>query len=80
MKKAGELWGKMSDKEKKKYEDLHKKDKERYDRQMADLNKQGWFKMDDGSKSNEHKKVDKKAAKKAKEEEEEEPPKKKQKK
>ena len=77
MKKAGEVWGKMSEKEKKKYEDQHKKDKERYDKQMGDLNKQGWFKMEDGSKSNEHKKVDKKGKK---EKEEEEPPKKKQKK
>jgi len=54
MKKAGEIWSKMSDKEKKKYTDMNTKDQARYDKQLAELNKKGFFMMEDGSKSSEH--------------------------
>ena len=54
-KKTGEVWSGMSDKDKKKYEALHAKDKVRYEKQCAELEKNGFFKMDDGSKSSDHK-------------------------
>lgn len=59
MKKAGELWNQMSDKEKKKYNDMNSKDQVRYDKQLAELSKKGYFMMEDGSKSSEHTKVQK---------------------
>ena len=54
MKRCGEIWSKYSDKEKKKYNDLHDKDVKRYDKQMLELHKKGFFIMDDGSKSSDH--------------------------
>ena len=54
MKRVGVIWNEMSDAEKKKWESEAAKDKARYDRQLADLMKKGWFKMDDGSKSSDH--------------------------
>ena len=63
MKLAGELWSKMNDKDKKKYEDSNAKDQQRYNKQLAELNKKGFFMMDDGSKSNEHLKKTKKPKK-----------------
>lgn len=82
MKKAGEQWGVMSDKDKKKYNDMVAIDQKRYDKQLAELNKKGFFVMDDGSNSNEHLAKTKKgkrkelAAKDSDTEEEEKPKKK----
>lgn len=45
----------MSAKDKKKYETLQAKDKVRYDKQCQELEKNGFFKMDDGTKSSDHK-------------------------
>ena len=63
----------MSDKEKKKYQDLHEKDKKRFERQLAELTKNGFFKMDDGSKSSDHKPKKKLGKRKATSQKEEEP-------
>ena len=54
MKKMGELWKEMPDSDKKKWENEATKDKARHDKQLAELMKKGWFKMDDGSKSSDH--------------------------
>jgi hypothetical protein len=54
MKKCGELWNKLTPDEKKKYEEKHDKDVVRYKGQVHDLDKKGFFVMDDGSKSSEH--------------------------
>ena len=54
MKRCGEIWSKFSDKEKKKYNDLHDKDVKRYDKQLMELHKKGFFIMNDGSKSSDH--------------------------
>ena len=51
---AAAKWGSMADKEKKKYEDLHDKDVKRSDKQLEDLMKNGFFMMEDGSKSSDH--------------------------
>ena len=55
MKRAGAIWTAFTDKEKKKYEDLAVKDRKRFETQSAELSKKGFFKMDDGSKSSDHK-------------------------
>ena len=54
MKKCGELWNKLQPDEKKKYEDKHDLDVVRYKGQVNALDKNGFFMMDDGSKSSEH--------------------------
>lgn len=54
MKKCGELWNKLSPEEKKKYDDKHDQDVVRYKKQIEDLDKKGFFIMDDGSKSSDH--------------------------
>ena len=41
-------------KEKKKYDDKHDQDVVRYKKQIEDLDKKGFFIMDDGSKSSDH--------------------------
>ena len=83
MKRCGEIWSGMSDKEKKKYNDLHLKDAERYKKQLKELENKGFFKMEDGSKSSDHVKKEKKRKREEESEEEseeEEPPKKRSKK
>ena len=55
MKRMGVLWGEMTEKQKKKWNDLAVKDKTRHVKQLEDLMKNGYFKMADGSKSSEHK-------------------------
>lgn len=64
MKKCGELWNKLSEDEKKKYEQKHDKDVLRYKQQIEDLDKKGFFIMDDGSKSSDHQAKLKKRSKK----------------
>lgn len=64
MKKCGELWNKLTPDEKKKYEDKHDKDVLRYKGQIQDLDKKGFFIMDDGSKSSDHQAKLKKRSKK----------------
>lgn len=54
MKKCGEMWNNLTEKERKKYDDLHMKDVKRYDKQMLELDKRGFFVMTDGSKSSDH--------------------------
>ena len=44
----------MDEKAKKKYNDLHDKDQERYDRQVQELETKGYFILEDGSKSTDH--------------------------
>ena len=51
MKKSGEIWKTMSDKDKKQYNSSHDKDQSRYDKQFTELSKKGFFIMADGSKS-----------------------------
>lgn len=65
MKKCGELWNKLTPDEKKKYEDKHDKDVLRYKQQIEDLDKKGFFIMDDGSKSSDHQAKLKKRSKKS---------------
>lgn len=65
MKKCGELWNKLSADEKKYYEDKHDKDALRYKQQSEDLDKNGFFIMDDGSKSSDHQAKLKKRGKKS---------------
>ena len=48
---ASELWNKMTDAEKKPYNDKNAKDKTRVERQTAELKKHGYYLLDDGSKS-----------------------------
>jgi hypothetical protein len=54
MRKAGEIWNKMMDKEKKKYGDMVAKDQNRYYKQLAELNKKGFFILEDGTKSSDY--------------------------
>lgn len=65
MKKCGELWNKLDPESKKKYEDKHDKDVVRYKQQIEDLDKNGFFMMDDGTKSSDHQAKLKKRAKKS---------------
>lgn len=46
----------MTEDEKKPYTSLAKKDKKRHDAQIDELKKNGYFMMEDGSKSLEHQK------------------------
>ena len=50
-KKAGELWGTLTDKEKEPWVKMQKKDEERMQRQNEELAKKGYFTMEDGTKS-----------------------------
>ena len=63
----------MDDGAKQKYHDLHEEDDKRYKKQLQDLDKKGFFTMDDGSKSSDHtaKIKKKRVTKTAKEEEKE---------
>ena len=65
MSKAGELWGKLTDAEKKKFNDLHEKDQVRYENQKKELKEKGYFILDDGSKSSDHQVQGKKKASKS---------------
>ena len=64
MKKCGQIWNELKGDEKSVYEDKHKIDAQRYQKQCTDLDKNGFFMMDDGNKSSEHKSKLKKRAKK----------------
>lgn len=55
-KKIGAEWGTMTSKQKLKYENLSKKDETRYNNQIKELKDNGFFIMEDGSKSSEHQK------------------------
>lgn len=50
-KEIGEKWAAMSEKEKQPYELLQAKDKDRHEKEMADLKKNGFFVNKDGVKS-----------------------------
>ena len=54
MRRCGALWSGMTDEEKLKYEQQHQQDAKRQEKQLADLNKHGFFTMEDGSKSTDH--------------------------
>lgn len=54
MSRCGELWAKLEPKELKKYTDMHDEDVIRYENQLKELEKKGYFKMEDGSKSSDH--------------------------
>lgn len=54
LKKIAELWKEIKITDKIKYEDLAKEDKMRYEKQMSEILKKGFFIMDDGSKSSDH--------------------------
>ena len=54
-----ERWGKMTGAEKKKFIDLNALDKLRHEKQLADLQKNGFFVLADGSKSTDEKNVPK---------------------
>mmetsp|Transcript_24464 Transcript_24464/g.37939 ORF Transcript_24464/g.37939 Transcript_24464/m.37939 type:complete len:144 (-) Transcript_24464:104-535(-) len=54
MKRAGEIWSEMSDKEKKPFIKLREKDVARYEKQMKEMETNGFFEMDDGSKSSDY--------------------------
>lgn len=54
MTKCGQLWGALSDKDKKVFEDKNKKDVERHAKQLKEIEEKGYFKMEDGSKSSDH--------------------------
>ena len=51
VKKAGEMWPKLSEKERLKYEERQVKDKCREERQRQELADKGYFTLDDGTKS-----------------------------
>ena len=63
MKFCGDNWVRLDDEGKKKYHELHDKDVIRYEKQVKDLDRNGFFMMDDGSKSSDHKAVIKKKKK-----------------
>lgn len=48
---CGDLWGKLSEAEKQPFIDLANKDKERYEKQLKELQTKGYFIMQDGTKS-----------------------------
>lgn len=49
--KAGAAWNSMTEDQKKKYVDLNDKDVKRYEKQVAELEKKGYFTTEDGQKS-----------------------------
>ena len=50
---AGEKWREMDDDSKAPYEKMYSEDKERFEKQMAEWNKNGYYTMEDGTKSTE---------------------------
>ena len=64
MKKAGEEWAKMTEKDKKPYEKIHEADQKRYQKELAQLIKEGYFVNSDGVKSSDIEKKLKKEKKK----------------
>jgi len=56
MKKKGELWTQMTEKEKQPFVELAAKDHERYDREVLHLRTHGFFINKDGKKSTDMKK------------------------
>lgn len=48
---ASDLWNKMTEAEKKPYNDMNAKDKARQEKQAAELKKHGYYTLEDGSKS-----------------------------
>jgi len=54
MNKCDELWNKLTSEERKEYEVSHEKDVVRYQRQIKELDKNGFFVMADGSKSSDY--------------------------
>ena len=65
MSKAGELWNKLSDSERKKFDELHAKDVIRYENQKKELKEKGYFMLEDGTKSSDHQVQGKKKATKS---------------
>lgn len=59
-KRIGELWSKVDDSERSKFEKIAAKDKIRYDNEFNDLLTLGYFTMPDGSKSSDHQRIVKK--------------------
>ena len=57
MKMAGAKWTEMTDSEKTSFEELAKADKVRQEKQHAELDKKGYFILDDGSKSTDEKNI-----------------------
>ena len=55
MKKCGQVWNDLEADKKAIYEKKHADDTVRYKKQCEDLDKNGYFIMDDGSKSSDHK-------------------------
>ena len=51
MSQAGADWNKLSEAQKKPYEDMNKEDAKRYEKQMAEFKKKGYFTLEDGTKS-----------------------------
>ena len=68
MKKCGQIWNTLSTDDRKIYDDKHAEDSKRYQNQLVELDKEGFFIMADGSKSSAHKSKLKKRAKDKKEE------------
>ena len=64
MKKCGQIWNELDADGKAPYEKKHTDDADRYKKQCNDLDKNGFFIMDDGTKSSDHKAKLKKRAKK----------------
>lgn len=57
---VGEKWGEMTDKEKAPYRKVNEEDKLRYAKQLAEIEKKGYFMMPDGSKSTDTQNIPKK--------------------
>ena len=57
MKECGKQWKEMSPKDKNQYEQMREEEKKRFEAQMSELMTNGYFLMDDGSKSSEHRTV-----------------------
>jgi len=51
VKVVGESWGKLNQEQKEEYVILANEDKKRYDKEMKQLEKKGWFKNKDGEDS-----------------------------
>lgn len=71
MKRAGEIWAKMSDAEKKRYNELNERDQKRYEAQKKEIADKGYFIMEDGSKNTDHVVQGKKKAPKSEKKEKE---------
>lgn len=52
MRKAGEVWKALNDKQKAKYIAMADEDKVRYEKQQKQFESKGWYTLADGSKSN----------------------------